>query len=125
MPSASDGNKHQQNYCRDDDRLTGDPLPRRRALVAGYGNKQRDDADRIDNDKERDEVVEELFRHASVLADFAPGQLVLVVEEMTELRAWNGGKAAGSVVVGFALELDRAHEVAAGAACEPTLDQRQ
>src|SRR5271163_5358080 len=45
-----------------------------------------------------------------ILSDSAPGQLVLVVEQVAELRARNRGEAAGGFVIGRALELDRANE---------------
>jgi len=33
--------------------------------VTGHGDKQRNDANRVDNDKERNEIVEKLVRHAA------------------------------------------------------------
>src|SRR5437868_1172801 len=60
-----------------------------------------------------------------MLADFAPGQLVLVVEQVAQLRARDRGEAAGYLVVGRTLEFDRADEVAAGSGGKPALDQRQ
>src|SRR6202022_840005 len=62
---------------------------------------------------------------AGILPDFDPGQLVLVVKEMAQLRARDGGKAAGGLMIRLALELDRADETAAGAGGEPALDERQ
>jgi hypothetical protein len=45
--------------------------------------------------------------------------------QMAQLRAWYGGEAAGAVVIGFALEFDRADETAAGPGTEPALDERE
>jgi hypothetical protein len=56
------------------------------------------------------------------LADFDPGQLVLVVKEMAQLRARDGGQTAGGLMIRLALELDRADETAAGSAGKPALD---
>jgi len=50
---------------------------------------------------------------------------VLVVKEVAQLRAGDGGEAARRVVIGFALELDRADKTAAGPGSEPALDQCQ
>src|SRR5437660_3823916 len=60
-----------------------------------------------------------------MLADFAPGQLVLVVEQVAQLRARDRGEAAGGLVVGRTLEFDRADKVSAVSGREPALDQRQ
>ena len=49
-----------------------------------------------------------------MLPDFDPGQLVLVVKEMAQLRARDGGETAGGLMIRLALELDRADEPAAG-----------
>jgi flagellar basal body rod protein FlgB len=38
--------------------------------VTGHRDKQRNDANRVDNDKERNEIVEELVRHAAAGAIF-------------------------------------------------------
>jgi flagellar basal body rod protein FlgB len=38
--------------------------------VTGHGDKQRNDANRVDNDKERNEIVEEPVRHAATGAIF-------------------------------------------------------
>ena len=54
-----------------------------------------------------------------------PGQLVLVVKQVAQLRPGNGGETAGGGMIGFALELDRADEIAAGPGGEPALDQCQ
>src|SRR6266404_3216947 len=61
----------------------------------------------------------------TMLPDFDPGQLVLVVKEMAQLRARDGGETAGGLMIGLALELDRADETAAGAGAEPALDESQ
>src|SRR5207249_4154415 len=61
---------------------------------------------------------------APILTDFAPGQLVLVVEQVAELRARDGGEAPGGLVIGRTLELDGADKMPAGSGGEPALDQR-
>jgi hypothetical protein len=38
--------------------------------VTGHGDKQRNDANRVDNDKECNEIVEELVRHPATGAIF-------------------------------------------------------
>lgn len=60
-----------------------------------------------------------------MLRDFSPGQLVLIVEQVTKLRARDRGKAARGLVIGLALELDRANEIGADAGRKPTLDERE
>src|SRR5262249_25962735 len=39
---------------------------------------------------------------AGTLPDFAPGQFVLVVKQMAQLRPWNGGETPGDGMIGFA-----------------------
>ena len=59
------------------------------------------------------------------LADFDPRQFVLVVEEVTQLRARNGRETASGVVIGLALEFDRADKISAAACGQPALDERK
>lgn len=54
-----------------------------------------------------------------------PGQFVLVVVQMHEARAGNGGKGGRRGVVRLALELQGADEVACAARIEPAADQCQ
>src|SRR5215469_14299779 len=53
-------------------------------------------------------------RSSRILSDLDPGQLVLVVEEVAQLRSWYRGKPACGLVVGPALEFDGADKTAAG-----------
>src|SRR5438105_4926558 len=59
------------------------------------------------------------------LGELDPGQLVLVVKEVAQLRAGDRGKARRGRVIGLALKLDRADQAAAGGGRKPALDQAQ
>src|SRR5215831_10931797 len=54
-----------------------------------------------------------------------PGQFVLVVVEMHQPGAGNGGEAAGRGVIGLALEFEGADEIAGAPAFQPTLDEAE
>src|SRR5450432_2209216 len=56
-------------------------------------------------------------------SDPDPGQLVLVVREVHQARARDGGEATRGFVVGLALEFQGADEVPASPGGEPGLDQ--
>src|SRR6516165_11195455 len=60
-----------------------------------------------------------------ILLDFGPGQLVLVVKQMPQLRARNGGKAARDLVLGRPLKFDRADKIAAGRGGAPAFHEGQ
>src|SRR5215468_760240 len=54
-----------------------------------------------------------------------PGQFVLIVVEMHEPGAGNGGEAAGRGVIGLALEIEGADEIGGASTLQPALDEAQ